>query len=439
MFLRLAAIAAVVACAVAAGPSRAGERLSLDDAFVRVLNTHPDLRLADSRVAILAAERERAALRPPLTAGAELENAFGSGTAAGLEAADLTLSLGSVLERGGKPAARLALAERRLDALAVEREARRLDLLAETARRYLAVAAAEQRRAIAGFDIAQRRQAVDAARRRLQAGASPRSVLLSAQAALARAELEQARAAQQSGAARQHLAALWGVRDPQFTIDANGLQRLPRLADLDTIADWLQDAPELRRFADERRIREARLQLARSEAVTDIDWQIGARRLGDGDDVGLVAGISIPLGSRSRAAPAIRGAQAELAALEIEREAGDLSLYATLVDAHGRYRSARLEAARLDDEIVPALERAAAATATAYRAGAASYLEWNQAQVETIAARRQRLDAAVDALRALIEIQRLTGRTFLDDTPSEALPANPDASVAAGLTQGDAR
>ena len=438
MFLRLAAIAAVVACAMATGPSRAGERLSLDDAFVRVLNTHPDLRLADARFGILAAERERAALRPPLTAGAELENAFGSGTASGLRAADVNLSLGSVLERGGKPAARLALAERRLDALAVEREARRLDLLAETARRYLAAAAAERRRTIAGLDIAQRRQAVDAARRRLQAGASPRSVVLSAQAALARAELARARAAQQAGAARQHLAALWGMRDPDFTVDADALQRLPGVAGLDTIARWLEDAPELRRFADERRIREARLRLARTEAVADIDWQIGARRLGDGNDIGLVAGISVPLGSRPRAAPAIRAAEAELVALEIEREAGDLSLYATLVDAHGRYRAARLEASRLDDEIVPALERAAAATATAYRAGAASYLEWSQAQGETVAARRQRLDAALAALGALIEIQRLTGRSFLDTPDTDTPPASRDTAVAPGHP-GDAR
>lgn len=51
MFLRHVAVATVVACAVAAGPTRAGERLSLDDAYARVLDTHPDLRLADARAA----------------------------------------------------------------------------------------------------------------------------------------------------------------------------------------------------------------------------------------------------------------------------------------------------------------------------------------------------------------------------------------------------
>ncbi|QDH71234.1 TolC family protein [Marilutibacter alkalisoli] len=428
MFLRHAALAAVVACAVATGPARAGERLTLDDAFARVVETHPDLRLFTAHGDRLAAERERAAQRPPLALGAEVENAFGNGSA------DLTLGIGSMFERGGKQAARSALAERRTDALALERETRRLDLLAETARRYLQAAAATQRQAIARDDIAQRQHSVTAARRRLAAGASPRSLVLAAEAAQARAELDLARADRQAETTRRHLTTLWGEHTTAFEIDASILQRLPPIADLDAIEDRLRDSPDLRRFGDERRIREAQLQLARSQAVADIGWQLGARRLGGDSDVGLVAGISVPLGSRRRAGPAIRSAQAGLAALEIEREAEVLSLQAALVEAHGRYRTARLEAGRIDSEVMPALERAEVAAARAYRAGASSHLEWAQLQTEIVAARRQRLDAATEALGALIELQRLTGRTPLDPAG-----ARTSAAASANRLPGDAR
>ena len=50
---------------------------------------------------------------------------------------------------------------------------------------------------------------------------------------------------------------------------------------------------------------------------------------------------------------------------------------------------------------------------TAYRAGAASYLEWSSLQAEHAAARQQQLEAALEAQRALVEIQRLTGQAFL--------------------------
>ena len=214
-------------------------------------------------------------------------------------------------------------------------------------------------------------------------------------------------------AARQHLAAMWGEQAPDFDVaDVDALQ-LAEVADFATLAQWLERNPELARFADARRIGEARLQLARTEATPDVDWQVGVRRLQATDDFGLTAGVSIPLGASARAQPGIRAAQAELAALEIEREAAGLSLYSTLADAHGRYRVAQLEVSRIGEDVLPRLARAEAAAATAYRAGAASYLEWASLQAERTTALRQQLNAALDAQRALIEIQRLTGQAFI--------------------------
>ena len=419
MQIRRAAVAAwVLACAVAwpaaaRDPQAGPPALTLDAALTRIDRLHPELRLFDARGAVLAAERDQAAQRPPLVAGLELENAFGTGDARALDAAELTLSLASVLERGGKLDARRSLAQARIDALAIERDTRRLDLLAEAARRYLGAVAARAQRALAQADIEQRRRAVAAARLRLQAGASPESVLLTTQAALARAELALARADQQALMARQHLAALWGERAPQFAVAPADPLRLPAIADAAALATLLAQTPELAQFADAQRIGEARLQLARSAEAVDLDWQLGLRRAQDSGDTALVAGLSLALGSRARAQPGIRAAQAELDVLNVEREARGMALYATLVEAHGRYQLARLEVARLRDEVLPTLARAEAAAERAYRAGAASYLEWAQLQSERTASRRQQLEVALDAQRALIELQRLTGQPLL--------------------------
>ena len=413
MQMRLAALAACVVALAVALPTHAAAPLSLDDAFARVADTHPQLRLFDARNDVLRAELERATLGPALVAGAELENAFGTGEASGLGGAEVTLTLASVLERGGKLDARRILANSRIDALAVEREAQRLDLLAEVARRYLDIVAAQQQARIAALDVAQRQGTVAAARERHVAGASPESVVFTAQAALARAELDKARAEERADAARQHLAALWGERAPGFSVVEQDATALPAIAGFDVLEDWLDRTPELAQFVGERRIREARLQLARSEATPDVDWQVGVRRLQDSGDFGLVGSISMPLGTRSRAQPGIRAAEAELAALSVEREAKGLALYSTLAEAHGRYRVARIEVRRLGEDVLPRLAKAEAAAAQAYRAGAASYLEWATLQAEHTDARRQQLDAALAAHRALVEIQRLTGQPFV--------------------------
>ena len=109
----------------------------------------------------------------------------------------------------------------------------------------------------------------------------------------------------------------------------------------------------------------------------------------------------------------MRSAEADLAALEIERESRDIALYSTLADAQGRYRVAQLDVQRTRTDVLPRLLRAEQAAERAYRAGAISYLEWAQLHSETPATRRQQLDAALDAQAALIEIQRLTGQAFV--------------------------
>ena len=425
MWLRLAACAvfAIAPCLVASAqsPGTSAGTLTLDDAFARVAHSHPDLRLVDRQRGLLSAEFDRASLRPAYVAGLAIENALGSGNARGFDEAEISLTLASVLERGGKLEARRTLAQARIDALALQRETRRLDLLAEVARRYLAITAAQHQQRIAVLDISQRQRTVAGARHRFTAGASPESVLLTAQAALARAEMDCDRAQQRLVSARQHLAALWGEREPVFQVVAGDPLALPDIAEFSAMADLLDKTPELARFADEQRIAEARLQLARSQDTPDMDWQVGVRRLQATEDFALIGSVSMPLGSARRNQPELRAADAELAMVGIQRESQGLALYSTLSDAHGRYRVAQLEAERLQSDVLPKLGKAETAAERAYRAGAISYLEWAQLQSERTSARKQQLDAALEAQRALIEIQRLTGQAFVAD-PASAAP-----------------
>lgn len=420
MWLRSTALAVFAAASCLTAAAQSPETLTLDEAFARVAQSHPDLRLLEGQHNMLTAERERAVLRPGLVAGLSVENALGTGEASGFKQAEISLTLAGVLERGGKLDARRALAQTRIDALAVQRETKRLDLLAEVARRYLAVNAAQEQRRIADLDVMQRQRTVVGARQRLVAGASPESVLLTAQAALARAEMERDRATQRGVAARQHLAALWGERDPAFAVVAGDALALPDIADFAELDALLASAPELARFADETRIGEARLQLARSQSSPDFDWQVGVRRLQATDDFALIGSVSMPLGSARRAQPELRAAEAELALVGIEREVQAMSLYSTLAEAHGRYRIAQFEVTRLQSDVLPKLAKAESAAERAYRGGALSYMEWAFLQSERTTARKQQLETALDAQRALIEIQRLTGQAFVAGPESPA-------------------
>ena len=214
-----AARAALWACVLCAAPAFATETphtLTLQGAFHRTLAVHPDLQRRPLRRLAAEADAEIAAQRPALALGATLENAPGSGDLSGLSGAELTFTLGSVLEDGDKRVARVALAQSRLSAIDLEEEARRLDLLAEVARRYIAVAAAQRELEAARINVDQRERTVDAAARRVRAGASPASTRLGADAALAQAELARERSRQTLGSSRRRLALLWDEVDPVF-------------------------------------------------------------------------------------------------------------------------------------------------------------------------------------------------------------------------------
>lgn len=387
--------------------------LTLDQAMGRTLDRHPDLKVIEYAARSLQDQADIAAQRPPISVGLRTQNALGTNEATGFRSAEIALTLASVLERGGKREARQALASVQLDALANSREAKRLDLLAEVARRYLEVVTAQARADIAATDLAQRERTVDAATKRVRAGASPESVLLTAEAQRERARIELARSKRDIDSAYRRLAILWSERDASTQRVGGDALVLPEVPDFSNLAALLDRAPELKHFADESRLREARLRLARSARSPDISWEVGVQRLQDFSSWGLLAGVSIPLGASRRAEPEARAAENELQALSLERESSEVTLYATLTEAYGLYVADKAEIQAYRDELLPKLSQAEAAAERAYRAGALSYLEWAQVQSEITAARKEQLALALDAQHALIEIQRLTGEPFV--------------------------
>jgi len=415
MSIRCAALLAALSSCCASAWAQSGT-LTLDAAFARALEKHPQLARYEPLRAAASAHVESESQGAPLRLGLELENAPRTRQDSSFDSAETTLSLASVIERGGKRDARRALAEARLESLNLEQEQARADLLAEVARRYLDLVATQSLGEVAAAEVRQREVMVDAAAKRVRAGAAPESVHLAAEAAAARARLLHDRGIAQREAAARRLAILWSSQEPDFAHVAGDVLNLPTIPPLSGLRALLERSPELRRFADESRLHEARLQLARAARTTDIEWNAGIRRLEEDGSWAAVAGVSMPLGNTRRAEPGIRAAQAELTALALERESAALTLEATLIEAHLRFSAASAEVRAARDVLLPKLQQAERAAERAYRAGALSHIEWSQVEVESFAARREQVLVAVEAHRALIEIQRLTGSPFISGT-----------------------
>jgi len=109
------------------------------------LRQHPDLQRYQSLILATEADRTLANLTPAYHVGVEAENLLGSGDASGISDAELTVSLSSVFEMGGKRDARVSLVDANLSLLQSERYVASLKLLSELTRHYVKTLAAKER------------------------------------------------------------------------------------------------------------------------------------------------------------------------------------------------------------------------------------------------------------------------------------------------------
>lgn len=379
--------------------------LTLAEAIDRTLSQNPELAVFRFRDAALAGKAQIAALRPPLSIGGELENFGGDG---GSDAAELTVSLSSVIELGGQRAARVNVASARRALLAAGEQAAALDLLGEVIRRYVEVLAAQQRLTLARDSAALAGDTLRAVEKRVKAAASPRAEALRARAALSRARLAVQSQERRLAYHKLALAALWGGDGTAFRLDSAELYRFPPSAGFAELYNRAQRNPAIARFASEERLRAAELRLAEAESSLDIGWSAGIRRSREIDETTLVAGVELRLFPARRNTGAVATALAEREQVAVEREAALLRLKSRLYRAVSGREQALAAVETLRGEVVPTLREALAEVERAYRRGRYAYLEWASAREELISARRAKIEAAAAALRYGAEIEQMT-------------------------------
>lgn len=369
-----------------------------------------DLKAADARI-------EQARLRPNPELAVELENFAGTGEARGTKILETTLSLSQVVELGGKRALRQGVVILDKDLSSVERQAQQLDVLADVTRRFIDLAAAQERLELAKSTREVVQRTLDAISARVDAARSPEAERSRAQIALTRARIEEQQAQSELPSARLALAALWGSTEPTFTRARGDLLALDAVKPFETLVEQLDRNPNFVRFASAARLLEAELRLARAQARPNLTFSAGVRNLAATNDRALVAGFSMPLPLFDRNQGAIRQAEVRVAQTDAARRAAFLraraaiyALYQELLASRGRFETLRTSA-------VPQAQRALEQTQAGYERGRFSYLELATAQREVLELRAAIIDAAADSHRVLAEIERLTGEPLAAPAP----------------------
>jgi len=390
----------------------AQDAITLQSAVKRSLQSHPELKALGFELAAQDALIDQAGAKPSLEVDAEIEGAFGTGAHKGIDGAESSLTIAWVWERGAR--------QRRIDAaqagrlvLDSEAQLKRLDIAAETARRFITALAWQQELEELKRAAQWAEQTHATVRERVAAARAPGAEEARAFAALVRARLNEEDGEHELLTAKVRLAAMWGAvpQGEQPTIErlAGDVLRLPVMEEFSALRVRLNDNPDLARLLNTQRLRESEMQLA--QAQRHQPWRIsgGVRRFESTSDQGLVFALTAPLSNSQYSRGAIDAARARMNQTQAQIDALNIALQADLYALYQEMKHGYTEVEGLRDQVLPRTEEALVQSRYAYERGRYSYAELTSAQREVAELRRALIEAAANAHRYRIEIERLTG------------------------------
>lgn len=391
--------------------------LTLDQALTRALTQSPALEALAREVEAREGETLQAGLRPNPELSLEVENVAGSGAFSGTDGAETTLALSQTVELGGKRTLRREVG--RLDRQLAQRqlENARAELRATATRRFLAVAAAQERLRLAEEQAGLEEQVLAAVRDRIAAGKVAALEGVRFQALFAEARLAQKRARRELSASRTALAALWGSAAPDFDRVAGSIDALAPLPEWSDIEPLAAQGPEvlLQRSAVLRATQAASLE--DSQRLPDLTVSLGVRSMEESGDTALVAGVSLPLPLFDRNQGGRQAARARLAKARAEELDARFRSRAAVAEAWQRLSTTRTEVEALRVEILPAAQQVFDAATYGYRKGKFGFLDVLEAQRSLFDARGRYLSALVEYHQAFSDLERLLGPAFSQQAP----------------------
>ncbi len=408
--LRAAIVAAVLALF---SPPVQAEPFTLDEAIRRASEAAPLLQAGDAAISAAKAGARQANLRPNPSLSVEGENLIGTGPYRMLRQSEVSVTYSQPFERGGKRAARVALAQQDIGVAEASARIARLDLAAAVQRAYIDVLITDFAARISDERLETETQMQREALRRVRGYKDPLFVETRAAARVAQARLGRDEAHARQRNARNRLASFWAGSGADLQL-ADGLT----LTNANSVT--IAPADQALREAEIARAR-ASVVVEQSRASQDYTLSGGARYLRETGDIALLAGVTIPLGRFDRNQGNIARAQAERQRREFLAEADRLEKRRRLASLSADADAARTRADAIMGQVYPRTVRTLEQVREGYNRGGFNFRDMQDAADAILEVQDQWLAAITRFRDTQTEIDRLTGR-FDALAPVETTP-----------------
>lgn len=389
--------------------------IDLNWALQQTLQKNATLKTFPYHLKMSDAEILQARQRPLPTLGLSIENVLGGGDYSDMEQAEFTLTLGQTLELGSKRESRIAVATAAMQQQQSEYELTRLDVLAETSRRYYQLLRIQLLQRWIEKRAQSEQQALSIIQQRARAGVAKQADVSKMQLRLSRSKAQAAQLKGQLILAKAELTAMW-LESPSFTTANGNLINSPVIPNTtrirESVVELVNKSPLFIRQQALQRLSDAEVQLARANGRVNLDVGVGIRHLEESGDQALVFDLSMPIPinnpNRGRIAAAEANRELSFEQTEITRSQLQLSLLAIqqMLSNHHQY------AGLITNELLPQALQLLADVERGYRKGRYTVLQWVDAQAELFALERELIETHTLMYQQLLELERITGQTF---------------------------
>jgi len=395
--------------------------LTLAHAVALSLSNNPSLCAYGYDMRAAEAQIIRSAYLPNPQIGFEVENLPGSGSRSGADATESTLRLSQVIELGGKRTRRIDEARLSGGLAAWDYETRRIAVLADTTRRFIEVAAGQERLVLALEARTLAEAELEVVTERVQAARNSVVEQKKAEIAVIRAGLDEEHASHTLLAARKALAAMWGSEDAAFASARADFFTHRQPEAFGSLMARIGQNPDLARFALEAQLRDSQLRLARTRGISDVTVTAGLRQFADENEWAGVFGVSLPLPFFDRGQAEVYEALQMQGKTEALGHAIRVQLASQLYSIYQELKHTVTELDAMAKDILPAAREVLQTTEEGYKQGRFSYLELADARRSLIELRHANLDTTLAYHLSLAEIDRMLGTAAL--APQSPAPA----------------
>ncbi|MBS0207773.1 MAG: TolC family protein [Planctomycetes bacterium] len=293
-----------------------------------------------------------------------------------------------------------------------DQQSQRIRVLNDVKIRYYEVLGAQRQVTVNQELVRLARQHLEAAQSLFDAKTASRTDVLQASVLVETSRIRVAEATHRLEAAWEQLAAMVGVPTlPLSEVSDTGADNIPVL-DLET--EWqrmLNESPQLRSAQSELDHGMAVLRQARAQAKPNFTVQVVADydRVTQSTTASTLVALPLPVFNRNQGN--IDKASADIRADQADIVRSQLVLRDQLADSFRRYKTSRLQADKLKESILPAVEENLKLTMTAYKGGEISFRDVLTAQEAYAQSQIARIEAITEAHKVAVEItgMQLTG------------------------------